>query len=242
VILALRLWMGVLALVMLAYAIRHLLSTITRVGRQQRTGDAALLDQVCPGISVLIPMHDDEAVAEGVLTALVQSDYPKERLEIIPIDDHSQDATPEILERYRAAHPFIKPVYRRSGPRGKPAALNDALALASHEIVIVFDAGHLPTRGVLRELARAFQDPEVGGVVGRVFPRNTSALVLTRLLEPERAGGHQVDQQARYTLDPISRFGGTMGGFRRSLALAWGGFDPRVLAEDCCRTPRSAPF
>jgi cellulose synthase/poly-beta-1,6-N-acetylglucosamine synthase-like glycosyltransferase len=232
VILALQLWMILLVLVMLIYAVRHLVFTLTRVGRRQRTGYEALLDEHCPGISVLIPMHNEEAVADGILAAMVTTDYPRDKLEVIPIDDHSQDGTLEILERYRAAHPFIKPLIRRSGPRGKPAGLNEALARASHEIVIVFDADHVPTRGGLRELASAFQDPEIGAVMGRVFARNASAFLLTRLLELERAGGYQVDQQARYTLDLISQYGGTMGGFRRSLALAWGGFDPRVLAED----------
>jgi cellulose synthase/poly-beta-1,6-N-acetylglucosamine synthase-like glycosyltransferase len=142
------------------------------------------------------------------------------------------DRTEAILQRYAATHPYIKPLHRRSGPRGKPAGLNDALARASHEIVIVFDADYQPSRGLLRELAMAFADPEVGAVMGRVIPRNAGAGLLTRLLDLERSGGYQVDQQARYTLDLMPQYGGTVGGFRRSVVLAWGGFDPRVLAED----------
>src|SRR5262249_6521055 len=163
--------------------------------------------------------HNEEAVADGILIALIESDYPKDRVEIIPIDDHSKDATQEILQRYAAAHPYIKPLHRRSGPRGKPAGLNDALARASHEVAIVFDADYQPGRGLLRELAMAFVDPEVGAVMGRVVPRNAGAGLLTRLLDLERAGGYQVDQQARYTLDLMPQYGGTVGGFRRSLVL-----------------------
>jgi len=238
VILALQVWMGVVAVVMLLYAARHLVLTVARIGPRQRPGYEELLDGDCPGLTVLIPMHNEEAVADGVLTALIASDYPKDRLEIIPIDDHSVDRTEAILQGYAAAHPYIKPLHRRSGPRGKPAGLNDALARASHEIVIVFDADYQPSRGLLRELAMAFTDPEVGAVMGRVIPRNTGAGLLTRLLDLERSGGYQVDQQARYTLDLMPQYGGTVGGFRRSVVLAWGGFDPRVLAEDTDLTLR----
>lgn len=237
-ILALQLWMVVLAVVMLLYAARHLALTVNRVGHRQRPGYEGILDADCPGVTVLIPMHNEEAVADGVLQALIQSDYPRDRLEIIPIDDHSVDRTEQILQRYAAAHPFIKPLHRQSGPRGKPAGLNDALARASHEIVIVFDADYQPARGLVRELAMAFLDPEVGAVMGRVVPKNTASGLLTRLLELERSGGYQVDQQARYTMDLIPQYGGTVGGFRRSVVLAWGGFDPRVLAEDTDLTMR----
>jgi cellulose synthase/poly-beta-1,6-N-acetylglucosamine synthase-like glycosyltransferase len=238
-ILALQLWMVVLAGVMLLYAARHLALTVGRVRRRQRPGWEMVLDSDCPPVTVLIPMHNEERVAEGVLNALLQSDYPRSKLEIIPIDDHSSDATPQILDRYQGAYPFIKPLYRRGGGlRGKPAGLNDALALASHEIVLVFDADYQPGRSLIRELAMPFVDPEVGAVMGRVVPRNAGAGFLTRLLDLERSGGYQVDQQARYTLDLMPQYGGTVGGFRRSVVLSWGGFDPRVLAEDTDLTVR----
>jgi cellulose synthase/poly-beta-1,6-N-acetylglucosamine synthase-like glycosyltransferase len=238
VILALQVWMAVLAAVMLLYAMRHLVLTVARISARQRLGFEELLDGDCPGLTVLIPMHNEEAVADGVLTALIASDYPKDRLEIIPIDDHSVDATEAILQRYAAQYPYIKPLHRRSGARGKPSGLNDALARASHEIVMVFDADYQPGRGLLRELAMAFTDPEVGAVMGRVVPRNAGASLLTRLLDLERSAGYQVDQQARYTLDLMPQYGGTVGGFRRSVVMAWGGFDPRVLAEDTDLTVR----
>ena len=78
----------------------------------------------------------------------------------------------------------------------------------------------------------AFVDPEVGAVMGRVVPRNNAKSLLTRLLSLERSGGYQVDQQARYNLDLFPQYGGTVGGFRRSVVLDLGGFDARTLAED----------
>lgn len=228
----LQIWAAVVVGVMLLYASRHAIFTWSRLYHRPRPYYDYIWDQDLPPLSVIIPMHNEELVATRVLHALIQSDYPKEKLEIIPIDDHSEDNTPQILGHFSSMYPYIKPIYRRSGVRGKPAAINDALVLASHEIVLIFDADYEPPRDILRKLAAAFIDPEVGAVMGRVVPSNTQAGLLARLLDLERAGGYQVDQQARYTLGLIPQYGGTVGGFRRSLVRALGGFDTRILAED----------
>jgi cellulose synthase/poly-beta-1,6-N-acetylglucosamine synthase-like glycosyltransferase len=68
--------------------------------------------------------------------------------------------------------------------------------------------------------------------MGRVVPMNTPETYLTRIMDLERSGGYQVDQQARYNLDLLPQFGGTVGGFRRSALKAAGGWDATILAED----------
>ncbi|MFP5303466.1 glycosyltransferase family 2 protein, partial [Cobetia sp. SIMBA_158] len=91
-----------------------------------------------------------------------------------------------------------RPIHRDCPDRGKSAALNDAMKIAQGEIIIVFDADYRPAKGMLKQLVIAFEDPEVGAVMGRVIPHNTNKNLLTRLINLERSGGYQVDQQARY--------------------------------------------
>jgi cellulose synthase/poly-beta-1,6-N-acetylglucosamine synthase-like glycosyltransferase len=224
--------------VMLIYAVRHWIFTISRVMWRQRPSYQDLYTNELPGVTVIVPMHDEGSVARKSLEALVRCDYPQELLEIIPVDDQSDDETTVILHEYSRRYSFIRPVYLLRGPRGKPQGLNTALELAHHEIVFVFDADYTPGRGLLRELAMAFSDPQVGAVMGRVVPRNTGDNLLTRLLTLERSGGYQVDQQARYNLDLLPQYGGTVGGFRRSVITELGGFDPETLAEDTDLTVR----
>jgi cellulose synthase/poly-beta-1,6-N-acetylglucosamine synthase-like glycosyltransferase len=236
--LALKVWVCVVISVMMVYALRHWLISIRRLVGSQRPYYQDLLDSDLPSVSVVIPMHNEEAVADQILNALLDSAYPKHLLEIVPIDDHSDDHTAEILRRYEAEHSQVKPLFRNDRVRGKPAALNEALTAATNEIVLVFDADYRPGPDAVRALVMAFQDPEVGAVMGRVVPSNAGATLLTRLLDLERSGGYQVDQQARYTLDLVPQFGGTAGGFRRSVALSLGGFGPRVSADDTDLTVR----
>ena len=220
--------------VMLTYAVRHFIFTFNRLYCRQKFYYQDIVDSDLPKVTVLIPMHNEEQVVTGVLDALLACDYPAEKLEIKPVNDHSEDKTKEILDEYQIKHPNIVPLHREKDEqtKGKPAALNDAMKTATGDIIIVFDADYLPGKGLLKVLATAFADPEVGAVMGRVTPVNTRVNLMTRLLELERSGGYQVDQQARYNLDLLPQYGGTVGGYRKDLLLATGGFNTKILAED----------
>ena len=253
VILILKIYLIFTICALLAYSMRHYFFTMHRLYSEQRVYYQDIIDSEYKNISILIPMHNEERVAgqildllasntspyhnveqspQTILDLLVTADYPHDKMEIIPINDYSSDETRYILEDYAMRYPYIKPLHRYSGERGKPAALNDGLKMATGEIIIVFDADYLPPRDILKDIAVSFNDPEVGAVMGRVVPVNTKANLLTRLLDLERTGGYQVDQQARYNLQLIPQYGGTVGGFRREVVEAIGSFDTKILAED----------
>src|SRR5207253_1498337 len=84
---------------------------------------------------------------------------------------HSTDRTLEIIEYYARRDPCVRRMHRGNGRPGKPAALDDAIATATGDIVAVFDADYIPGRGLLRELVAPFMDPAVGAVMGRVVPQ-----------------------------------------------------------------------
>ncbi len=219
-------------ILMLFYALRHAVFSYYRIYRKQRIYYGSIQDSELPPVSVLIPMYNEEQVLEYVLDALIKCDYPRELMEIIPINDNSTDNTKKMLDEYEKKYDMIKPIHRQSDLRGKVAALNDALQIAKNEIILVFDADYRPSRELINQLVLAFKDPEAGAVMGRVIPHNAGTNWLTRLLNLERSGGYQADQQARYNLRTVPQYGGTVGGFRKSLVLQEGGFDTHVLAED----------
>jgi cellulose synthase/poly-beta-1,6-N-acetylglucosamine synthase-like glycosyltransferase len=253
VILILKSYLVFTVFVMLIYSLRHFLFTMNRLFFEQRVYYQDIIDSEFRSISILVPMHNEEKVAGQILDLLVSSaydffnveeppqkildllvtaDYPHDKMEIIPINDFSSDETRRILDEYAKRYPVIKPIHRYEGEPGKPAALNEGIKQAKNEIIIVFDADYLPPKGILKDIAVFFNDPEVGAVMGRVVPVNTRTNLLTRLLDLERTGGYQVDQQARYNMKLIPQYGGTVGGFRKDLVQSLGSFDTKILAED----------
>ncbi len=220
--------------VMIIYSIRHVIFTVNRLYGEQMISYRDLYDSELPVISVLVPMHNEELVLRYVIEALLKCDYDHDKLEIIAINDHSQDKTAQMLNRYFAQYPFVRPLHRteENTERGKPVALNEAMDVAKGEIIIVFDADYRPSKNLLKKIASAFIDPQVGAVMGRVIPVNPHSNMLTELLNLERSGGYQVDQQARYNLHLVPQYGGTVGGYRKHLLTEDNGYDTKNLTED----------
>lgn len=226
---------GVLAV----YTLRHYFFTLNRLFGRHRQPFVDILQADWPSLVVFVPAHNESRVIRDSLDALLTCDYPEDRLVIVPIDDRSTDDTREILNEYALNYPGrVQPFLRDDGIPGKAAALADAMALHEHDIFLVFDADYIPGTRLLKQLVSPFFDPEVGAVMGRVVPLNVGLSLLTRLLDLERAGGYQVDQQARMNLRLVPQYGGTVGGVRRTALASVGGWNVDSLAEDTDLTVR----
>ncbi len=165
--------------------------------------------------------------------------YPEDKMLVIPVNDRSTDRTREIIddfvERFPGPHPALP---SHGGKGGKAAALKDAMELVNTEVILIFDADYIPGGGLIKQLVAPFFDPEVGGVMGRVVPLNVATNLLTRLLDLERSGGYQVDQQARMNLRLVPQHGGTVAGVRLSALREIGGWNDNSLTEDTDLTYR----
>jgi cellulose synthase/poly-beta-1,6-N-acetylglucosamine synthase-like glycosyltransferase len=223
----------VVVAILAIYTVRHYVFTLNRLFGRQRQPFVDVTVAQWPEVVVFIPCHNEEKVIAGSLEALLANDYPRDRLVIIPIDDRSTDNTSAILREFATRHPgLIRPVFRTGGLPGKAAALAETGTHVGGEVHLVFDADYVPGPRLLKQLVAPFFDPEVGAVMGRVVPHNVGHGLLTRLLDLERAGGYQVDQQARMNLGLIPQYGGTVGGVRREALLGVGGWRTDTLAED----------
>ena len=231
------LWVVVAILVV--YTVRHYIFTFNRLFGRHRQPYVDITAADWPIVSVFIPCHNEEQVIADSLEALLAADYPRDRLTIIPIDDRSSDDTGRILRDYAERYPeLVRPVFRTGGIPGKAAAMAEASARVGGEVHLVFDADYVPGPKLIKQLVAPFFDPEVGAVMGRVVPENVSRNLLTRLLDLERAGGYQVDQQARMNLGLVPQYGGTVGGVRREALSSVGGWRTDTLAEDTDMTFR----
>lgn len=228
-----------IAMLIMIYTLRHYFFTLNRLFAKQRHPYTDIENGDWPTVTVFIAAHNEEAVIADSLNALLEADYPPDKIRLMPVNDRSVDRTRDIIDEIVARHPGrITPFHRSGGKPGKAAALKDATALVDSELIVVFDADYVPSRGLVRQLVAPFFDPEVGAVMGRVVPLNVKSNLLTRLLDLERAGGYQVDQQARMNLGLVPQYGGTVGGVRISALQSIGGWHDDVLTEDTDLTCR----
>ena len=224
-----------ICLVMIAYMVRHLIFTYSVLfGRPQQfvRSFKRMVGAYTPTVTVLIPAHNEELVIGNLLERMTELTYPKEKLEVVVVDDGSTDKTGEIADNYATKYGYIKVIHRVNGGRGKPAALNEGIKFSNGEIILTFDADYYPQLDIIEKLVAPFADPEVGGVQGRVTVLNEEDSLVSKIVTLERIGGYRIDQQARDYLVFIPQYGGTVGGFRRDALEKTGRWDVNMLTDD----------
>jgi glycosyltransferase involved in cell wall biosynthesis len=108
-------------------------------------------DAGCPTISLIFAARDEEEKLPAALATLAQLDYPT--LEIIAVDDRSQDSTPKILDEFASADRRVRVVHVEKLPTswlGKPHALQKAYEASTGEWLLFTDADVRFARDALR--------------------------------------------------------------------------------------------
>lgn len=188
-----------------------------------------------PGVSVLIPARNEEKVIGGLLDHLLRLDYPRDRLEIIVIDDGSTDGTSSLVRRCQQGHPQVRllSIPRAEGGRGKSAVLNRGLALAGQPLIAVYDADNRPEPDSLKILCRTLAaDPRLAAVTGKFRAFNKDRNLLTRLINIESTAFQWIIQAGRWFFLRVAFLPGTNYVIRRDVLESVGRWDEGALAED----------
>jgi len=180
-----------------------------------------------PEVTVMIPAYNEETVIVDTVRSALASVYPK--LEILVIDDGSTDRTAELVRANFGRDPRVRLLLQSN--RGKPAALNHALAEATGEIVVSIDADTIVDPEAIPRLVRHFADPKVGAVAGNVKVMNRNKW-LTRWQALEYITSQNLEKRAFDLLNCIPVVPGAAGAWRTDLLRANGGFSGDTVAED----------
>ena len=118
-------------------------------------------------VSIIIPTYNEEKVIQRKLENTVNLLDPKEKMEIIVVDDGSTDRTLGIARRFnRNLKKKIK-IIASIKNKGKPTALNKACKAARGEIIVVTDADVFISKNSLTALLSNFSNQRIGAVCGR---------------------------------------------------------------------------
>ena len=180
-----------------------------------------------PAVSVLIPAYNEEAAIVGTVNAALASRYPK--LEVLVVDDGSQDRTGELVRQHFGRDPRVRLLTQRN--QGKPAALNHGLAIATGEIIVSIDADTVVDPEAVPKLVRHFADAAVGAVAGNVKVMNRQRWI-TRWQALEYITSQNLEKRAFDLLNCIPVVPGAAGAWRADVLREYGGFSGDTVAED----------
>ncbi len=180
-----------------------------------------------PIVSVLIPAYNEEDVIVYTVNSVLESDYP--RLEVIVVDDGSNDGTGELLDAQFGRNPAVRIMHQPNS--GKPAALSHALAEASSAIIVTIDADTAIEPDAISKLVRHFVNPRVGAVAGNIKVGNRISW-LTRWQALEYVTSQNLEKRAFDLLNCIPVVPGALSAWRAEAINDSGGFSADTVAED----------
>lgn len=201
---------------------------VTFLSKPAREARARTVDGTkLPSVAVIVPCWNEAETIEGTTNSLLALEYPKEKLEIILVNDGSTDSTPEVMARF-ASNPQIKIIHKQNG--GKHTALNAGIAATQAEIVGCLDADSFVDPKALLEIVQSFKDKNVAAT--------TPAMSIHK---PSNALQHM--QHAEYTFGITLRHAlssvngvyvtpGPFSFYRRDVVVALGGFRYGHQTED----------
>jgi mycofactocin system glycosyltransferase len=144
--------------------VESFLEHLVRKGYLEQKGLPALPD--FPLVSVIVPVRNRANDIAACLQSLLRLRYPPEKLDLIVVDDASEDGTSEVISTF--------PVHCISMAKRSQASFcrNVGAQQAKGEILAFTDSDCQADALWLRELVPAFREPGigvVGGVVDSVF-------------------------------------------------------------------------
>lgn len=166
-------------------------------------------------ISIIIPTYNYASVIERALDSVLAQ--WADDLELVVVDDGSQDNTAQVLADYVNCHSQpIQVVYQENA--GPAAARNRGIGLASGKYVLLLDADDELLPEAIGRLRRVLQDdPDVGMVLGgqlSFYPDGRERLRL-----PRPVTGTPLLRARRYLLEKRIAISHGSSLFRRDLLL-----------------------
>jgi hyaluronan synthase len=135
-----------------------------------------------PSLTVIIPAYNEGEMVGKAIESVATAHYPKDRLEILVVDDGSTDDTWDYI--HEAANRYSEVVTAVRQPRnlGKRAALALGFERARGSVVVTIDSDSALESNALLAIAGPFRDPKVGAVAGKVVVYNRRQGIIPRML------------------------------------------------------------
>jgi cellulose synthase/poly-beta-1,6-N-acetylglucosamine synthase-like glycosyltransferase len=137
-------------------------------------------------ISVILPVRNEEKNIATCLESLDGLNYPKEKFEIILVDDHSTDRTKSIAEQFSKLIPNLRIIENLPEAAGKKSAISLGIKSAQGEFIATTDGDCILPPNWLLNIALEFEKRKAVFVAGPVAYKNKRFSALRDLLQIEQ--------------------------------------------------------
>ncbi|HEV3245473.1 MAG TPA: glycosyltransferase [Candidatus Paceibacterota bacterium] len=180
-----------------------------------------------PSVAIIVPCYNEELTVSTTVASLLALEYPKDKLEVIVVDDGSKDRTLEIAKQFET-DARVRVFHKENG--GKHTAMNFGLARTNAELIGCLDADSVVASDGLLSVVSIFEDTRVAAITPGIHVKETNNIL-------------QHMQKVEYRLAVFNRFmlaalgsafitPGPFSIFRTSVVSELGGWRHGYSTED----------
>lgn len=133
-----------------------------------------------PMVSVVIPCRNEKGRIEKCLEALIQNDFPLDRLEIVVADGLSDDGTREVISRNTKIYPCIRLLDNEA--KVTPAAMNKGIQAACGDVIILVNAHSIVDNRFLKNSVDTLLETGADAVGGTLKTINDGVGIVSRAI------------------------------------------------------------
>ncbi len=171
-----------------------------------------------PRVTVAVPAYNEGKTVYDTVISIIKCDYPKNKLEIIAVDDGSSDDTYQFMRKAKAEFPGLVKLMKLPKNSGKRVALHTAFRETRSPFFITVDSDtSLDPRALKEILTPLILNKKSGAVTGRVKIWNSSANILTRMLNAYFAMAFDFGRAVQSTFSSVLCTSGAFSAYRVSI-------------------------
>jgi hyaluronan synthase len=189
-----------------------------------------------PNVAIVVPAYNEGSAVARTIHSCLALDYPRDKLEVVVVDDGSTDDTLDQMMAAAAHYPggAVRCIDLGSN-QGKRAAMAAGIRATTAEILVFVDSDSMPAPRAVRRLVQGFADHRVGAISGLTYVRNASTNALTKMQAARYYVSFQLLKAAESVLGAVACCSGCFAAYRRAAVvdLLEGWEHQRFLGTEC---------
>ena len=171
-----------------------------------------------PSVTFVIPCKNEEKSITKTIEKSFETDYPKEKIEVIVINDGSTDGTINVLNDLKKRFEKLVVVNWKVN-RGKRYGMAEGFRMAKGEIIVQLDSDSYIEPKTFRNLIKPFQNPQIGAVCAHADPENADENLLTKMQAAYYFISFRILKAAESTFFAVFCCSGCSSAYRKSIIL-----------------------
>ena len=171
-------------------------------------------------VSVILTVRNEENPIRACLESLKHQDWPRDKYEVVIVDDHSTDKTPEIIKAFSDSLENFHSYPLRGGSPGRKKALAFGIEKARGEIIMQIDADCVAGSRWISELSSRLHGGD--SIVGGAYLVGESTRITETMQALEFLYMFSIGKSLARTFRTCSLFGGNMAFSKKAYVQAGG--------------------